>query len=344
MSANVHVTKIPRCVRSAGALFFLTLLCGAVHADVKDGIAAYQRGDYAAAVVEFRSAAAQDDMFALNVLGTMYAQGLGVERNYKLALDNFFKAQALGSPDASANLARMYATGIGIPQDNASALRYYRDAAHDGFRPAIMRLAEIYAAGELGVTADATIAQGWRDRLGDTSPPRADVAPAPVAAVPLRSGTTTKASPSLPQAPRRDAVAPAPTPTPAPTHSDSVALFEKQVFAELEKYRQRERKRFVAASDNPAPLAAYLDDLRRQLKQVSGAAFSTSNHDEYVIVSLSILRDGRLREIELNQKSGSAKIDRMVLASLGSIARLEPPPPDGDAADVLVVSIKLPVE
>jgi len=143
----------------------LTLFSALAEADVKAGIAAYQGGDFVAALREFQEAAKHDDVHALNYLGIMLAEGLGTLRDDYQAADMFYRAAILGYPEAMANLARMYAAGRGGRQDNKAAIASYRAAANAGFQPAIVRMAEIYEKGELGEAPDAELAREWRARL-----------------------------------------------------------------------------------------------------------------------------------------------------------------------------------
>lgn len=161
------------------AVLLFSLFAGLAEADVETGIAAYERGDFVAALQEFQQAAKHDDVRALNYLGIMYAEGLGTRRDDKRAADMFYIAEILGYPEAMANLARMYAEGRGVQKDNQAAVSSYRAAAKAGFRPAIIRMAEIYEKGELGEAPNAALAREWRARIqgrktqaGDSSPPK----------------------------------------------------------------------------------------------------------------------------------------------------------------------------
>ncbi|MDD5176373.1 MAG: TonB C-terminal domain-containing protein [Sterolibacterium sp.] len=321
------------------ALLLFALICTEAAADVDGGIAAYKRGEFAAAFAEFSVAAGKDDPFAQNVLGTMYVQGRGVRQDYKLAMDWFYKAQILGFPEAMANLAKMYAQGLGVPQNNAAALQYYREAAFAGFQPAILRMAEIYEKGELGVAPDATLALAWRVRLrgGPVEASKVRVMPATAVATEDQSGVRKAPAASLPKPASKDQAVPAPV--------DNGALFEKQVFKRLENNRPRARKLFVASTDNTPSLAGYLKELRTQLGSLLAPAFSASKPDERMIVTLTIPRDGTLTDIELSQGSGNPKTDRRVLSSLKKLTRLRPLPAEIEGgADTLVVSVGLPIE
>ncbi len=55
-------------------------LAGPAWAGFAEGLAAYERGDYATALREFRPLAEQGDATAQSVLGNIYGEGLGVGR------------------------------------------------------------------------------------------------------------------------------------------------------------------------------------------------------------------------------------------------------------------------
>ena len=320
-------------------LLLLALVSKDSRADLKAGLAAYMRGDYARAFAELSIDASDNNAFAQNVLGTMYFSGLGVERDYKRAVDWFFKAQALGSAEAMANLATMHEAGQGVPQSNATALKYYREAALAGNQAAILRVAEIYEKGELGVAPDAAEASTWRSRVRTevVDGGRKRLPPTPFVAAADRSAATGTAPPPAPRLPKREAGA-------GPS-ALSAALLEKRLLQRLEDYAQRERKLFVASTDNPASAAAYLKELRAQLTSQLGNVFAAAGPEESVVVSLSILKDGALREVELSQKARNPGINARVLAALRKIKHLQPLPSDtAKLADVLVVSVRLPIE
>lgn len=320
-------------------LLLFALICNAADAGLDIGIAAYKRGDYAAALSEFSIAAAKDDPVAQNLLGTMYAQGLGVERNYKLAMDWFFRAQALGFPGAMANLAKMYAEGLGVPQNNTAAVQYFREAALAGYQPAILRMAEIYERGHLGVAPDKSMALEWRARLRGAAAAVSEVRATPAKAVASEdpSGVSKATTAPLPKPSSRDKAVPTPV--------DKDAQFEKQVLQRLENYHPRERKLFVASTDNTPSIAAYLKELRAQLASRLVTAFSDAKPEERMIVTLAIRRDGTLKDIELSQGSGNPKTNRRVLSSLKKLAHLQPLPLETEGnADVLVVTIRLPID
>ncbi len=71
--------------RLALAVALLIGLATPSHADFQDGLAAYDRGDYAAALREWRPLAEQGHAMAQTFLGVMYSKGQGVPQDYVLA-------------------------------------------------------------------------------------------------------------------------------------------------------------------------------------------------------------------------------------------------------------------
>jgi hypothetical protein len=96
-------------------------------ADLKGGVAAYEQGDYAAALAELRPLAQAGSAEAQYVLGTMYDLAMGVAR------------------------------------DPARALEWYRKAARQRWSPAQYMLGLIYAVGQQGVPQDYVQAHMWLD-------------------------------------------------------------------------------------------------------------------------------------------------------------------------------------
>jgi len=91
--------------------------------DFEKGVAAYEKKDYAAALREWRSLAAQGNASAQSNLGVMYANGQGVTQDYKEAARLYGLAAAQGNASAQYNLGLMYDNGQGVTQDYKEAAR-----------------------------------------------------------------------------------------------------------------------------------------------------------------------------------------------------------------------------
>jgi uncharacterized protein len=127
---------------------------------LEDGIAAYQRGDFSAALQLFQSLAERGDASAQCNLGLMYEQGRGVAQNYREAMRWFRLAAVQGNASAQSNLGVMYYKGQGIAQDYGEAMRWYRLAAEQRNPEAQFNLGVMYDEGR-GVAQDRVRAHMW---------------------------------------------------------------------------------------------------------------------------------------------------------------------------------------
>ena len=118
-------------------VLFLTLLVGnPASADFQKGFDAYERGDYATALREFRPLAEQGNASAQNNLGVMYEKGQGVSQNDKTAVKWYRFAAEQGFAIAQYNLGLMYHKGQGVPQNYVRAHMWYNLATSQGDKDA----------------------------------------------------------------------------------------------------------------------------------------------------------------------------------------------------------------
>ncbi len=156
-------------------------------AAVDEGIAAYARGDYAAALSELRLPAERGDIRAQLTLGVMYEKAQGVPKDDVEAFRWYRRAADQGEANAQYNLGRMYEGGRRIPQDDAQAVEWLRRAAEQGLAPAQVALGRHYESGK-GIVRDRAEAAKWyseaaqqdspagRDERGPYPAPSEDVA------------------------------------------------------------------------------------------------------------------------------------------------------------------------
>ncbi len=91
-----------------------------------EGMAAYNRGDYATALREWRPLAKQGYAKAQYNLGLMYCNGEGVPQDYAKALQWYrMAAPEQGNAGAQNTLGVMYDKGLIVPQDYAQAHMWY---------------------------------------------------------------------------------------------------------------------------------------------------------------------------------------------------------------------------
>ena len=138
-------------------------------ADFDAGVRAYQRGNYAAALTEFRALAEQGVPEAQFNLGRMYHQGEGLAQNFRHARFWFLQAanpaMEQGIPEAQFALGIMYYHGQGMTQDFASAAAWFGRAAGHGLAAAQWNLGIMYYEGK-GVVQDFVHAYAWFSLAG----------------------------------------------------------------------------------------------------------------------------------------------------------------------------------
>jgi len=107
----------------------------AVAQDFDKGLDAFERGDYAAALQEWRPLAEQGFPPAQYRLGAMYAYGIVVAKDYKIARIWYEKAARQGDAQAAYELGLMYEIGRGVVEDRHRAAYWYQRAALRGHGP-----------------------------------------------------------------------------------------------------------------------------------------------------------------------------------------------------------------
>ena len=99
----------------------------------KKALDAYEAGDYATALKEWRPLADQGNANAQFNLVMMYENGKGVPQNYVQAVKWYRLAAGQGIDKAQFNLGYMYENGNGVPKVPVMAHMWYNLAAANGF-------------------------------------------------------------------------------------------------------------------------------------------------------------------------------------------------------------------
>ena len=143
------------------ALAFLTVLSSPVAAqDFQKGFVAYNAGDFATALKEWKPLAEQGRVSAQIYLGYLYDGGLGVPQDYKEAVKWYLLAAEQGDASAQFNLCGMSASGQGVPQDHKEVLKWCLLAAEQGHAIAQSNLGALHINGR-GVLQDNVMAHMW---------------------------------------------------------------------------------------------------------------------------------------------------------------------------------------
>jgi len=112
---------------------------------------------------------------AQDKLGTMYASGDSVPKNFKRAAELFKKSADQGLASAQFHLGLAYRKGQGVQQSNEVAVSWFRKAAEAGYAKAQYSLGYMYANG-VGVQKDLNEAVLWISKAADQGLPTAQSA------------------------------------------------------------------------------------------------------------------------------------------------------------------------
>ena len=154
--------------------YALVALVTATPARPDEGAAAYERGDYAAALAAWQAAAG--DAVADYGLALLYRDGKGVEKDPGRAFDHLTRAAQGGFLTAQVSLAALYETGQGTRKSPEAAAQWQEAAARQGHAPSQLRLAERFADGD-GVARNRVQAYAWLVVVSARArPPQGDAA------------------------------------------------------------------------------------------------------------------------------------------------------------------------
>ena len=128
--------------------------------DLNKGMDAYNAGDYATALKEWKPLAEQGNGSAQTNLGYMYTKGNGVLKDYAEAKKWYQLSAEQGYAYAQHNLATMYLKGHGVLKDYAEAIKWWRLAAKQGHYLSQNDLGISYAMGNV-VPKDNIKAHMW---------------------------------------------------------------------------------------------------------------------------------------------------------------------------------------
>ncbi len=109
--------------------------------------------------IALREAAANGDNKALFEIATRYADGRGVNKDMKKAVEWYQKAADAGFAPAQFRIGSYYEKGTGVERSPQKAKEFYQLAAQQGNASAMHNLAVLYAMGAAGPTDNDSAAQ-----------------------------------------------------------------------------------------------------------------------------------------------------------------------------------------
>lgn len=149
-------------------LFILSLVSSfsALGNDLELGIYELNRGEFKAAIEQFRPLVAEGYSPAQYQMGLVYQQGYGVPKDTIKALELFELSAKQNYPDAQFELALIYTEGKLVKQDLKKAFALTHKAAKKDLASAQFNLALMYYNGD-GVKQDDFKASRWYQRAAD---------------------------------------------------------------------------------------------------------------------------------------------------------------------------------
>lgn len=168
-SSNTHA-QVYKCVKNSTVSYSDKPCNGTANnntlsssSDLKEGMSAYELGNFDLAYKKLAPLSAKGDAMAQNTLGRMYLQGNGVTQDFNEARALFHKAADKGLPNAQSNLGVIYAAGEGVKQDYKLSIDWFKKAADQGYKLAMLNLAGMYEKG-YGTYPDKVEAAKWRNK------------------------------------------------------------------------------------------------------------------------------------------------------------------------------------
>ena len=100
--------------------------------DEERGLSLYEDERYEEAVPFLQRAAKAGSGIAQAKLGRMYEKGLGVSKNYQIAMNMYKKAEESHEPEGLLGIGGLYDNGLGVAESPEKAFSYYKRAADMG--------------------------------------------------------------------------------------------------------------------------------------------------------------------------------------------------------------------
>ena len=99
-------------------------------ADFQKGMEAYNNGDFATALKEWKPLAEGGDTDAQYNLGIMYDEGQGVPQDYQESAKWYTIVAEKGYPEAQRQVALLHYYGNGVPQDYQEAIKILKQSSN----------------------------------------------------------------------------------------------------------------------------------------------------------------------------------------------------------------------
>lgn len=116
---------MPVVKRFLSIIVFSSFMVQGVFADVEKGRQLMEQSRFQEAMAEFLPLAQAGNADAEELIGVMYAMGLGVERDDRRAFEWYLRASMKAHPGAQSGIAWYYEVGRGVEVDLVRAYMWY---------------------------------------------------------------------------------------------------------------------------------------------------------------------------------------------------------------------------
>ena len=138
----------------------------------KDGLDAYQKGNYLESLRIWETLAAANDPISAHSAGVLFANGLGVTQDQAKAFTLFLQSADAGYAPAQYDVGRSYFNGEGTEVNYVEAVKWWTKAADNKNVRALFNLATLYRKG-IGVPRDKALARRYYKLAADLGDSRA---------------------------------------------------------------------------------------------------------------------------------------------------------------------------
>lgn len=135
-------------------LAFLVALPMAAHANFLEGKKSYDNKNWRRAILHLRPLVEQGDARAMVLMGNMYAEGHGVEKDTTEAFTLYYRAAERNNTDGMLATATLYQTGDGVPANTRLAIMWFERGAQLGHQTSAFFYAMHLYQGSKGATFD----------------------------------------------------------------------------------------------------------------------------------------------------------------------------------------------
>ncbi|MDY0009177.1 MAG: tetratricopeptide repeat protein [Bdellovibrionales bacterium] len=134
--------------------FMVALPMAAAHANFTEGKKSYDNKNWRRAILHLRPLVEQGDARAMVLMGNMYAEGHGVEKDTNEAFVLYRGAAERNNPDGMLATATLYQVGEGVPANTRLAIMWFERGAQLGHQSSAFFYAMHLYQGSKGVTFD----------------------------------------------------------------------------------------------------------------------------------------------------------------------------------------------